>query len=345
MEEKEALILASIWHRDKLILRSKSIEEANNLFFNIKYLIPKYRQLIICGDIPKKARYLNGTKLIETKDFDSLRDAFQQSLAEEEIGTPPVQIIFFNAGEGVLKNIFKYLDRGWIATTTCQKPTLEKESFNIYEEIRLKEEIIYLLDPMPEDISIEKRIIEDTRNSSDGGKEFMIQMKQSQVHLAFQAIKDELESGKCITQSYLSEIYNLRDKTLSKIIEIGRRERRLDISNYIEETSPQIVNFLRKISSINEISLAVVFDNENLIGYAKYRDIVFPAVNFLQLSKRVDSSSDNKLNNSKRQYIELNSEHKDIFIYKNNYLYGFVLEKGIEPSFFRFKLEKLIESI
>ncbi|MFQ6089092.1 MAG: hypothetical protein ACE5K0_09360 [Candidatus Methanofastidiosia archaeon] len=310
----------------------------------MRCFIPRYRQLILCGDIPKEARYIKGVKLVETKEFKSLRDALKESLAEEEMGTPSVQIVYFNAEEGVFKNILRYLDRGWVATTASEKPALEKESFNIYEEIRFKEGIIYLLDPMLEDISIEERIIEDTRNRSSGVRFFMIQMKESQVHLAFQAIQDELEAGEKVTQSYLSETLGIREKTLKKIIEMGRRERRLDISNYIEETPPQVIKFLKDISSGKEISLAAVFDKKNLIGYARYRDIVFPTLNFLRLSDRVETFSDTKLNIGKRWSLRLNAKNKDIFIYKHNYLYGFILEKGINFIDITSRIEKLIES-
>lgn len=345
MEKEEALLLASIWHRKRLLLSSKSIEKANRLFHNIRCFIPQYRQLILCGDIPKEANYIKGAKIVKTKEIEPLRNALRESLAEEEIGAPPVQIIYFNACDGVFQYILKQLDRGWIATTVCKKSIIEKESLNIYEEFKQKEEVIYFLDPVVEDISIEKRIIEDTRGSGKGTRLFMIQMKQSQVNLAFQAIQDEVESGKRITQAYLLETLDVRQKTLEKIIEIGKRERRLDLSDYLEGTPHPIVKFLKQISSIREISLAAVFDKKNLLGHAKYREIVFPTLNFLRLSDKVEAFSKRKFDIGKHWSLRLSAKNKNIFICKNNYLYGFILEKGIDPITFKSTLEKHIEGV
>lgn len=341
MEEKNILILASIWNRNRIVFHSKSIEQANKLFFNTRCFIPRYRQSIFCGDIPKEVRYTKGSKLLETKELESLRGALLGSLAEEEMGTPPVQIVYFNAEEKIFENILRYLDRGWIATTTREKSILKERKFDIYLEIELEEGIIYLLDPAVEETSIEEEIIENTSNTNNGIRPFMVQMKASQVHYAFQAILDELGAGKKMTQAFLSESLDIRQKTIEKIVEIGKRERRLDISSYIEESPPHIIKFLKDISSINEISLAAVFDKRKLIGYAKYRDIVFPTTFFLQLIDGIEPSSGSEFKIGKRWHFELNAKFKDIFIFNHDYLYCFILEKGMPLEAFKSKLKKL----
>jgi len=344
-EEREVMILTSLWHRNRLVLHSRDIKEANDLFFNINYFIPQYRQLIFCGDIIKKARYLKGVKLIETEDLGSLGEAFKESLAEEELGTPPVQIVYFNAREETFKQVLQNLDRGWIATCTDDTANFVKNSYNIRKEIIFERCIIYMLDPLPNDFSIEEKLIEDTKESNRGIKQFIIQMKQSQVHLAFQAIQDELSSRKKVTQSYLSETLGIREKTLKKIIEIGIREKRLDISNYIEMIPSLIIDFLKEISFIKEVSLVAVFEGNNLVAYSRYRDIIFPTLNFLQLRDKIDIFLDSGLNIGEYWHLRLNSENKDIFIYNHDYLYCFILEKGINFITFRSKVEKLIRYI
>jgi hypothetical protein len=345
MEEKETLIFSSIWNRNRMVFRSENIDQANELFFNATCFIPQYRQLIFCGDIPKELRYTKGAKLLETKDLESLRDAFQGSLAEEEMGTPPVQIVYFNAEERVFNNILRYLDRGWIATTSRDKSILEKQEFNIYLQIELEEGVIYLLDPAVADTSIEEEILENTNNNSSGIRTFMAQMKENQVHYAFQAILDELGTGEKITQAFLSESLDVRQKTIEKIIEIGKRERRFDISNYIEESPPPVVKFLKDLSSIREISLAAVFDRRDLIGYAKYRDVVFPTGNFLRLNDAIEHPSGSKFNIRKPWHFELNAKFRDIIIFNNDYLYCFILEKGMNFEEFQSRLKKLLRSL
>lgn len=343
MEEKEILIFGSIWNRIRLLFYSKSIDKANELFFNMKCFIPRYRQWILCGDIPKKARFVKNVELIETKDFTALREAFLQSLAEEEAGTPPIQIVYFNAREDVFNNTLRHLDRGWIATASGEKSNLEWKSIKIYEETKFKEGIIYFLDPMLDETSIEEEIIKNTTNNSPGVRSYMVQMKENEVHFAFQAIQDELKTGEKTTQAYLTETLNIRQKTLKKIIEIGKKERRFDISSYIEWSPPHIINFLKGISHVREISLAAIFDKRKLIGYARYGDIVFPSQNFLRLSDRIMTSSEDKSNLSRKWNLEISAGSKNIFISNNDYLYGFILEKGINIKEFKSVMERLIK--
>ena len=344
-QEEEAIILATIWHRDRLVIQSEDLKNANDAFFELSYFIPQYRQLVLCGDIPKGARYLKGAKLLETDDISSLREAFQSSLAEEELGTPPVQIVYFNASEEVLQNVLKNLDRGWIATSSRERKDFVRKMFKPKKEISFNGKIIYLLDDLSVDYSIEKKLLEDTKNSSKGIKQFIIQMKQSEVHLAFQAIQDELKTRKNVTQSYLSETLGIREKTLRKIIETGIRERKLDISDYIVDTPPLIVEFLKEISQIKEVSLVAVFKDMNLIAYARYREIGFPTMSFLQLKKNVENLQDSKLEIGEYWHLRLNALNKDIFLYNHDYFYCFVLEKGLNFITFRAKIEKLVKYI
>lgn len=342
MSDREELILGSIWQRNRLAIQSKNIKKANELFSSMRSYIPSYRQLIFSGDIPKEVQYLTGAKLIKTHDVDSISIALQEAMAEEEMGATPVQIIYFNAGETELNGVLKNLDRAWIATTTCTKDILDKASFDVHEEIRMEEEVICLLDPIPEDLGIEKRIIEDTRESSKGVREFITQMKASQIHLGFKAIQDELEVKDKLTTSYLLETLNLNAELLKKIVKIGGRESRLDVSPYVEKTPPRIEGFLNKISSTKEVLLAAIFDKETLVGYAKYGDVVFPSQNFIRLSDRVSAFSETKLKFSAPWYLDLKTKNKNVFLYKNKYLYGFILDKGIDTVIFRFKVEKAI---
>ncbi|MBN1273145.1 MAG: hypothetical protein JXB26_12820 [Candidatus Aminicenantes bacterium] len=342
---KEALIFASIWHRNRFVISGKTLDDANDLFFGFRDFIPQYRNLILCGDVPKESRYLKGVKLIDTDDLPSLREAFIESIAEEDLGAPPVQIIFFNATAEVFGEVLQHIDRGWVATYEGNPLSYLKKSFEIWEEFSFKKAKLYTLDPLLADTALEEKLIEDTKNNSKGVRLFKFQMKQSQVYLAFQAIGDELEVKEKITQSYLSETLELREKELRKIIEIGKRERRLDLSNYIEQTPTELVKFLKEISAEKELSMAAIFRERNLVGYARYRNLSFPSSIFTRIEEFIEKLNKKNLNIGKRWYFRLASERKDIFIFNEDYLYCFVLEKGINFIAFKTKIEKLINKI
>jgi hypothetical protein len=95
---------------------------------------------------------------------------------------------------------------------------------------------------------------------------------------------------------------------------------------------------------MKEITLAAVFDENNLIGYAKYRDIIFPTQNFLRLSRNIEMVSDTNYSIGNRWYLEVTTKNKNILIHKYNYLYGFVFEKEMDPTLFRLKIEKLLKN-
>ncbi len=344
-KNKEALILASIWYRNRFLIHSKTIKESNNVFSKYKYLFPQYRKWILCGNVPKELRYISGAKIIESNDLVSLRNACMESLNEEEMGASPIQMVYFNATEEVFDEVLNHIDRGWIATCSESIPNVVKKRYEFWDEIDLDNVKIYFLDSLTSDISIENRLIKDSENKSKGVKLFMIQMKQSQIHLAFQAIRNELESKSKVTQSYLAETLGVRKQELNKIIEIGERERRMDISGYIEKPSNDIIKFLKEISELREVSLAAVFKENNLVAYSRFRDIEFLTLNFLQIKDKIEKLSEVAIDLGQEWTLRLHSMNKDIFIYNLNYIYCFILEKGVNFITFRARIKKLAKNV
>ena len=94
---EEARLFSSIWHRDRLIIRSDSIEGANDRLSEIMSFVPQYRKLVVCGQIPKRARYSYNARPIDSEgeDFAALKAAFERAFVEEEEETsvPPLQVI------------------------------------------------------------------------------------------------------------------------------------------------------------------------------------------------------------------------------------------------------------
>ncbi len=344
--QEEAKALAAVWHRTRMVASAPSPDMAIQLCTKFFSYIPRYRQVLLCGNVPKEMKYLKGAKLMEMGDPLAQGAALQISLAEEELGAAPIQVIYFGDAQAAYRDIFVSLDRGWmIVAQNMSRAAIEKSTSNVQAEVRFPEGTVYLLDPLPADLTIERSILSETNGSSQGVREYMIQMKETEVRLAFQAILAEMESGRSVTQSYLAEMLKVREKTYHKILEIGLRERRMDLTPYIKETVPKVVKFLKAISLWNEASLAAIFIHKNLVGYAKYKDVDFPSPNFLVLGERMEALSQSEMTPGHPWILELNTREMNILLIKHRLLYGFVLAAGADSALFRTKLEGLIDEL
>ncbi len=336
-----ASILASFWHRNRIILRAESGERADELFFELRPFIPQYRQLVFCGTIPKEARFLRGAKFFETQDLKALRTALLESLAEEELGAPPVQIVYFRADEQVFRDLLAPLDRGWMATTDQASPAWLAAQLKPAQEIRTRRGTVALIDPLPEDVSLEERIMEDTKSLSAAIKAFRIQAKQGQVQLAFQAIQAELESSPRLTQPYLQETLRLRENTLKKVLEVGLRERRVDVRPYLEETPAPVVEFLKSAATAGGLSQAVVFEGDKLIGYARYREIELPSRYFLQAWNMLAPLATAGLPLGPCRFIELQTTGQTtVLFYQRRYLFAFIPDREADLAVLKLNIER-----
>ena len=341
-----AAILASIWHRHRMVFHAETGERADGLFLELRPFFPQYRQMIFCGQIPKEARFLRGAKFNETRDLHALRTALSESLGEEEMGAPPVQIVYFRADREVFQQLLAPLDRGWIATTEAGPEALSAALLKPHKMIRTKAETVSLIDPLPADMSLEERIMEDTKNLSGAIKAFRIQSKQGQVHLAFQAIQMEMESEPHLTQAYLQETLRLRENTLKKVLEVGRLERRVDISPYIEETPPPVVEFLKKVALAGGLSQAVVFDGDKLIGYARYRDLELPSRVFFHAWKTIARLENEGLPLGPCRFIEFKTTGQvTVLFYRHQYLFGFIPEYETDLAILKINIEKELQRL
>jgi len=344
--QEEASALAAVWHRTRMVVTSPGPDLAVPLCLKLFSYIPRYRQVLLCGNVPKEMKYLKGAKLMEKSEPLAQQAAFQISLAEEELGAAPIQVIYFGDPQAATRDLFGPIDRGWmIVSPNIPRAAIEKSTSSIQGEIRFPEGKIYLLDALPADLTIEKSILNETIGSSPGVREYMIQMKETEVRLAFQAILAETESGRAVTQSYLAEMLKVREKTYHKILDIGLRERRMDLRPYIKETVPKVIKFLKAISLWNEASLGAIFIHKNLIGYAKYKDVDFPSQNFLTMGERMEALSQTEIGPGHPWILELNTREMNILLIKHRLLYGFVLAAGADSALFRMKLEGLIDEL
>ncbi|OGD09095.1 MAG: hypothetical protein A2Y86_02435 [Candidatus Aminicenantes bacterium RBG_13_62_12] len=337
----EARVMASLWDRNRLVCSVTDRSSFLPLFRWLRIYIPRYRQLLLLGDVPKEVLHLKGVRFLEGDDLKSQRAALELSFSDEETGAPPIQVIGFGLGEDAFQALLGRLDRGWVAFFQgLTRERLEASGHPVREEIALEGGSLYLLDPLPSDLSPEEELLLETASCSPAMKDFMIQMRQSQVYLAFQAIIAELESGRPITRSYLSETLRVKEKTLKKILRIGLRERRLDLVPYIKDTPRRVIEFLQGLSRESNLALVALFDGEQLVGYARYRECFFPSRSFLAFKRELDKIAGTTCNPGRSWCLEMRAGDKTALVFRGRYLCGFLLESTTESDAFRSRVAR-----
>ena len=339
----EARVLATLWDRNRMVCSLTDPSLFHSLFCWLRIYIPRYRPLLLLGDVPRETRHLKGVKVLDGGDIPSRMAALEQAFSEEETGAPPIQVVGFGLDEEAFGMLRSRLDRGWIAFFSgLKKKDLEAAGLHVHEEIALEGGELFLLDPPPSDLGPEEELLLETASCSPAMKDFMIQMRQSQMYLAFQAIHAEIEADRSVTRPYLSETLWIKDKGLKKIIRLGQREQRLNLEPYIKDTPPQVIEFLKSLSQESDLALAALFEREELIGYARYRECFFPSRNILKFKQILDRLGHSACEPGRPWYLEIRAGDKTVQVYQGRYLYGFLLEGGAKSASFRNRIRERI---
>ncbi|MBM3297921.1 MAG: hypothetical protein FJY83_10040, partial [Candidatus Aminicenantes bacterium] len=317
----EARVLSSLWDRNRLICSVSDPSLFHSLFCWLRIYIPRYRQILLLGDVPKETRHLKGVRVIEGEDLGSRKESLKQAFSDEETGAPPIQIIGFGLEKEAFRTLLGPLDRGWVAFFSgLTNKDIEETGHTVCEEIALEGGSLFLLDPLPPDLSPEEEILLETAACSPAMKDFVIQMRQSHLHLAFQAITAEVEAGRSVTRAYLSEMLRVKERGLKKILRLGLRDRRLDLSQYIRDTPQPIIEFLKSLSQESELALAAVFEREELVGYARYRECFFPSRNIMKFKHNINRLGATACDPCRPWFLEVRAADKIVQVYQGRRL-------------------------
>jgi hypothetical protein len=94
-----------------------------------------------------------------------------------------------------------------------------------------------------------------------------------------------------------------------------------------------------------DLSLIAIFDSDQLMGYARYRDYSPPSQNFLHLKEEVIRIMEGNSNPEKSWFFEISGKNKNLLLYFYKYLFCFILEKGLKLNIFREKIEAHIKAL
>jgi hypothetical protein len=337
----EVALLASIWHRNRLAVRCEDTATAAELVAALIEYVPPYRQLVFCGVVPKTLRFVPDVKIIDLQDLAGLRDSLLGAIAEEGMGGSPLQIVYFGADREVFESLLAFLDRGWVATTALEDIPIDGGAGAGRREIQRSAASIVLLDPVPDNTFLEERIFEDTAHRSASLRKFLIRMKQSEVRLAFDAIQGEIETGNRYHRAFFKETLKLRERTLQKAFEIGLRERRLDLSSYVEDTPPPITRLLKKLTSLEGLLMAVVLDKNTLIGIGRYRDVDLPHKTISLLWDTLSDLTEMLSPKDNCRSLEISTTRYHVLLMRDDYLFGFILDRDVLPTAFKVAFNKI----
>ncbi len=275
-------LFAAIWSRQPIIIHSHSTPEAAlQILEDIMPFIPKYRQLLIHGDLPRRLIFESyRPKYIQNISFDLLCESILASFEEEKnLKSRPMTYLGYNVPEQVFQGVLQSLDRGWIVTTSLSIDKIEKIFLNDSpESLRYSDEIsVTFLKGRPKRMPIEMQILKIFNSRSTLTANYHIQKKETEIRYAAETLVQEIEQGKTFQQAEIQELFDLDYQNFMKCLEIIEAEFYLKIDRYINLTSNRIKHILQKLCTLNGVLYVCSLAGGELTGLLKTQDrIVFP---------------------------------------------------------------------
>ncbi|MBN2089676.1 hypothetical protein JW964_08680 [candidate division KSB1 bacterium] len=275
-------LFAAIWSRQPIIIHSHSTPEATlSILENIIPFIPKYRQLIIHGDLPRRFLFASHRpKYIENINFELLCESILTSFEEEKnLRCRPITYFGYDVPEQIFQKILQLLDRGWIATSSLSIDRIENIFQNASpESFRFNDDIsITFLKGHPKRMPMEMQILKIFNSRSALTANYHIQKKETEIRYAAETLVQEIEQGKTFQQAEIQELFDLDYQNFMKCLEIIEAEFYLKIDRYITLTSNRIKHVLQKLCTLDGVLYVCALSDGDLTGLLKTRDrIVFP---------------------------------------------------------------------
>jgi len=275
-------LFAAIWLRQPIIIHSSSIPEATlQILEDIIPFIPKYRQLIVHGDLPRRLLFESyRPKYIENISFDLFRESILTSFGEEKnLKSRPITYLGYNVSERVFQEVLQLLDRGWIATTSLSINKIGKIFQNASpKSLQYSDEIsVTFLKGRPKRMPIEMQILKIFNSRSALTANYHIQKKETEIRYAAETLVQEIEQGKTFQQAEIQELFDLDYQNFMKCLEIIEAEFYLKIDRYINLTSNRIKHILQKLCTLDGVLYVCSLADGELTGLLKtHNRIIFP---------------------------------------------------------------------
>lgn len=335
--------ISNLWKRYPFIISYSDLNKVNDLIVNLTDFIPNYRQLMVCGNVPRAIQFsMKKPRILDHSDLNILSDSLTSSFEEERVGTRPLQLIYFDATSEILKKILLPLKHGWFATSQLSYAEIGAIA-EIYDFETIGDCTIYFLKPDNNGV-IEERLFEKAERRSLEIASFIFQLKMSEIHLIGNAILREVENGKNMTQVEIKEIFDMDDATLKRVLYLLKAESKIDVKPYIIFTPEMVQRQLFQLIKFDGIILAAATQNQKVIGLAKNATVpfsishLFSAViaSFTEVRKRFNFGENAQF------MIELKDGRKILLILATEYEYIFFVDATKNIDFLTGEIIKLI---
>ena len=348
-------LLNAIWLRKPVIINFNDVNKVNKYIDEMLNFIPDYRQLIICGKVPKRVVYQkNNIKILELKDKQLIAQSLFSSFEEENISTPPLQLICFETDEWFFTHILNRLDRGWIATSSIDKDKITnllqpKISFSFSQDMMT---FFFLNDSLGNSV-FEQRLLKIPNNKPDSIIRLFLQKKMSEIRYVGQALIKEIEEGRTINQTEVEELYNIDSDSFLKSIEVLKSEARSDISKYINFTPIIISSILNRMSKLNGLLTAICLKKQKIIGIIKKESFNFDYLqlfsSFYTLLSKLET--DYHFGKNVNLSIQFNTTKQLLFLKTDrisnfkDIVFAFILESNINILLFLYEIDNIFKEI
>lgn len=309
-------IFAAIWQRKPIIFASQSNNENFSLLETLFTFFPEHRQLIIVGETSNRVFYRFRTaKHIDSSDIKSRNESILNCFGEDGISSPPIQLLYINANNEDFLHTLHGLKFGWIATTSESSASIF-ECFEKQNCIKIKLKDVEIIFPFgcPEKMSLERKVSHKCLNRSFSVRQFIVQMKMSEVRFVCKAILQEIEKGNHINQAQTEEQFSIERLTFEQAIRLLQVENHINPIPYVQMASEAVTRLLHEIHQFNGVTAAAAIKNKTIIALEKKKndptlssDLFVPIADFLQEPSNFDLLGENlslilKLENDYKLY-------------------------------------------
>lgn len=347
-ENKQFFIntVSSIWNRYPFIISCSDEEQCNNLVLQLIDFIPAYRQLVGCGNVPRNIEFSQRKpRILDSSELKLLCDSLSLSFEEEQEGSRPIQLVYFDATEDTFSELLGKQTHGWFATTHLSFAEIGS-LLEIYDLESVDDCTILFLKPN-DNIGIEQVLFDKSERRSLEVASFIYQLKMSEVNLIGNAILKEIENGKNMTAVEIKELFDIDDLTLDRVISLLNIESKINVKSYITFT-PKMVQFqLKQCLGLNGVILAGAMEDERLIGLAKERNINFSVTNlFNTIGKEFyDTIAEYNFGENTQLIIEIKDGKKILFVLNHKYVYTFLIDTTKNINILTDEILKFVNSV
>ncbi len=320
-------LVSCIWQRIPFIISCQNIQKSHSLLPLLCDYIPDYRQLVVSGKVPKSIQFSKKKpRALDSSDSTHFYENIFSCFEEERVGTRPIHFIYFDADKKTLSDVLFKLEQGWFGTTSLSIEEIEG-MIQVYDIVNIDGcSIIFLKENLH--FAIEEQLLEKVEERTYEIAPYIYQLKMSELNLIGDAILNEIEIGKNMTESEIKELFDIEDSALQRVIYLLKSEAKMDITPYLISVPAEAQHQLNHILKIDGVIVAAVLQDNKLVGLVKNKNVQFSAsILFPQIVEAFKSTCNEfNFSDNSQLIIELKDNKKILLVKKLKYVFALFVD-------------------